>query len=93
MSNLCGRPSIPTGYEPKFCKLVVGVTNVHLQDSSRSHERRAMETNSSTPEPKNDEDVNVLAVLQKMSAILDGLERQISAARSSAPLMVKLPYR
>lgn len=42
-----------------------------------------METNQSTPEPKKDEDVTILALLQKMSARLDGLERQIS----SSPIM------
>ena len=73
MSNLCGRPSIPTGYEPKFCKLVGSVTNVHRYDYFRPHERRAMETNQLTLESKKDEDVTVLALLQKMSARLDGL--------------------
>lgn len=42
-----------------------------------------METNQSTPEPKKDEDVTILELLQKMSARLDGLERQIS----SSPIM------
>ena len=60
---LCVAGLFPTGYDPKFCKLVGCVTNVHRYDYFRPHERRAMQTNQSTPEPKKDEDVTVLALL------------------------------
>ena len=48
-----------------------------LQNKICFHERKAMETNPSSSEPKKDEDVTVLALLQKLSAWLDILERLI----------------